>query len=351
MRKLLAPAIVALIYIFGCPPSICSQNNEEILKTLKQEVETASAVIDTKPPNEKEIDKAVEQLEIIRKKTQITPTTEFKKLEALILRTVAAGYSAKFSLPKALEYYLLELPLEKELGEKTDEGKCLSAIGFVYNQIGDRQKASDTFNIDVRGKNTVFGELKNVLSEIRSVVREENEKTGIYTGKRLENTEFTQDSFNKNLYEKYQLVHIASHFYYDAGSPLESFLLLGDGSKLELADLRKRTNTFEGTELLTLSACETARGGINSFGKEIEGLAVLAQKQGAKSVLATLWQVEDTSTRKIMSDFYENLSKLKMSKAEALRQAQLKMLLPKNASSLQKHPFYWASFTLVGDWR
>jgi CHAT domain-containing protein/tetratricopeptide (TPR) repeat protein len=210
---------------------------------------------------------------------------------------------------------------------------------------------SKAFNIDVRGKNTVFGELTNILPEVRSVVREESEKDGVYLGKRLENTEFTLDSFNKNLSEKYQIVHIASHFYYDDKSPLESFLVLGDGSKLELADLRKKSNVFEGTELLTLSACETAKGSVNSFGKEIEGLAVLAQTQGAKSILATLWRVEDTSTRKIMSEFYKNLNKMKMSKAEALRQAQLKFLLQTNASVLQKHPFYWASFTLVGDWR
>ncbi len=210
---------------------------------------------------------------------------------------------------------------------------------------------SKAFNIDVRGKNTVFGELTNILPEVRSVVREESEKDGIYLGKRLENTEFTLDSFNKNLSEKYQIVHIASHFYYDDKSPLESFLVMGDGSKLELSDLRKKSNVFEGTELLTLSACETAKGSVNSFGKEIEGLAVLAQRQGAKSILATLWQVEDASTRKIMSEFYKNLNTLKMSKAEALRQAQLKILLQKNASVLQKHPYYWASFTLVGDWR
>jgi CHAT domain-containing protein/tetratricopeptide (TPR) repeat protein len=210
---------------------------------------------------------------------------------------------------------------------------------------------SEAFNIDVRGKNTAFAELLNVLPEVRSVVRQESEKTGVYIGKRLENKAFTLENFNQNLDGKYQIVHIASHFYYDDRSPLESFLLLGDGSKLELADLRKRTNIFEGTELLTLSACETANGGVNSFGKEIEGLAVLAQRQGAKSILATLWRVEDSTTGKIMSEFYEKLSKSKLSKAEALRQAQLKILLQKNVSVLQKHPFYWASYTLVGDWR
>ena len=133
---------------------------------------------------------------------------------------------------------------------------------------------------------------------------------------------------------------------------------------------------LHGVELLTLSACETAVGGEDADGKEIEGLAVLAQRQGAKAVVATLWSVADESTALLMQEFYRlRMSDASMTKAEALRQAQLALLtgrlrggaaaargirpnqpagVPAFKTDLDRpyaHPYFLAPFLLMGNWK
>ncbi|MGC1245697.1 MAG: CHAT domain-containing protein, partial [Spirulinaceae cyanobacterium] len=78
------------------------------------------------------------------------------------------------------------------------------------------------------------------------------------------------------------------------------------------------------------------------------GLAGFALRSGALSTVATLWSVNDQSTAELMSEFYQQLTKVDVSltKAESLRQAQLKLL----KNPLYNHPYYWAPFVLVGNW-
>ena len=87
--------------------------------------------------------------------------------------------------------------------------------------------------------------------------------------------------------------------------------------------------------------------GDNAQGRELEGLGALAQKQGAKAVIATLWPVFDASTGEFMRQLYKLRSENQLSKAEAMRQAQLGFLKPE---SQYNHPFYWAPFILMGNW-
>ena len=114
--------------------------------------------------------------------------------------------------------------------------------------------------------------------------------------------------------------------------------------------------------MLTLSACDTAIGELQADGREIESFAALAQHQGVRSVLATLWAVPDLSTSIIMAKFYGQLAGGQDSlaaRAEALRSAQLLLLKgplssePVRAGRVTTHspyadPFFWASFTLLG---
>ena len=186
---------------------------------------------------------------------------------------------------------------------------------------------------------------------------------------------FNEDSLAKALARKPQILHIASHFRFRPGNETNSYLLLGNGDGLTLDQLRTQKRfRFRGVDLLTLSACETARGG-GAEGEEIESFGALAQANGAAAVMSTLWQISDSSTAQIMTGFYDGLISRNLDKADALRQAQLAMIrggwpqavavnssrsmtiVEDRASSASKdlppnsHPYYWAAFILMGNWR
>ena len=144
------------------------------------------------------------------------------------------------------------------------------------------------------------------------------------------------------------VMHLASHFRFSPGTEANSFLLLGDGQQLTLGEMRQKNLRFDQTDLLTLSACETGLGGgRDERGQEIEGFGVLAQQQGAKAVLATLWAVADQSTALLMADTYRLRQTQGLTKIEALRQAQLSL----QRQTPYAHPFYWAPFILMGNWK
>jgi CHAT domain-containing protein len=216
-----------------------------------------------------------------------------------------------------------------------------------------------------------FPALPGVPTELRAVIREGvrhnmgRQETGLLQGKVMLDEAFTLPAMRAELRKRYPLVHIASHFLFKPGNENDSFLLLGNGEHLTLAEVKRAVTLFDGVELLTLSACDTATGGAGADGKEVEGFAVMAQRQGAKAVLAGLWPVVDNSTRLLMQDFYRlRINGTHSSKAEALRQAQLSLLLgatgtrrnvrlqiEKNLPGDYAHPFFWAPFILIGNWR
>lgn len=100
---------------------------------------------------------------------------------------------------------------------------------------------------------------------------------------------------------------------------------------------------LQGTQLITLSACQTAVD-TNLNGAGIAGVAYIFERAGAKAVMATLWAVDDEATQQLMVDFYQNL-KQGMTKGEALQQTKLKLIKD------YPHPFYWSPFVLIGDAR
>ena len=146
---------------------------------------------------------------------------------------------------------------------------------------------------------------------------------------------------------------------------LEPQLQRDDGilTALEVAGLE-----LSDTELVVLSACETGLGA-EAGGEGLLGLQRAFQVSGARTVVSSLWKVDDTATRQLMERFYENLWVRKLPKGEALRQAQLWMLRgghleeadegagrgldfeESQESAPRTSPYYWAAFVLSGDWR
>ncbi len=186
--------------------------------------------------------------------------------------------------------------------------------------------------------------LKDALS-LPGVKREIDGLSKLLTGDTLMDSGFTAGAFERRFNSStYQVVHIASHGVF-GGSAAESFIMTYD--ELLTMDrlqslLGESANRKAPIELLTLSACETAEGDDRSP----LGISGAALKAHAKSAIGTLWPVEDTAAEKVMQAFYADLRGGLVTKAEALRRAQLQLLRDERYS----HPFFWAPFIVVGNW-
>ncbi len=288
---------------------------------------------------------------------------------------------------------------------RADKNKMTRPVSPVWTGAGFGTSKAQT--VEILGDRISFSPLPGVTEELSAIFKQGDSSGGILAGDTLKDTEFNK-TFNKanflaKLKQRRPVVHIASHFNFRPGDEARSFLLMGDGTAFTLADMKKETNMFQGVELLTLSACNTAANQTDANGREVDAFAELAQRLGAGAVMATLWSVADNSTPWLMRDFYAaREGKSGMNKAEALRQAQLELLngtaktkpLPfaekgavtskvkieiiangvepkrdgtrsgvvylsgKDAPLYKKdetkpfaHPYFWSPFVLIGNWR
>jgi CHAT domain-containing protein/tetratricopeptide (TPR) repeat protein len=215
-----------------------------------------------------------------------------------------------------------------------------------------------------------FRPLPNVPPELDAIVRQDSgERLGIFPGQEFLDKAFTFFTLRDNVPD-HQLLHIATHSKFVPGRANQSFLLLGTGERLAIPDIENWLN-LRNINLVVLSACETALGGPGLDGREIAGVGYYFLKGGAKTVVASLWNVDDYSTRLLMEQFYKNLAKgtpkSPVTKAEAMRDAQLMLLKgdgdespnaiqrdrridppPPTSKTSLRHPFYWAPFILMG---
>lgn len=157
--------------------------------------------------------------------------------------------------------------------------------------------------------------------------------------------------------EEYNALHVASHFEFESGRAERSRLYLGDKSRLTLADIDAQQWWFTNTSLLTLSACETGvGGGRDAYGQEIDGLGALVQRRGAQAAMVTMWKIADVETPRFMRGFYGALAQ-GQNKAQALRSTQLAYIQRDGRIDGQeidrraRHPFFWAPFVMMGNWR
>jgi CHAT domain-containing protein len=225
--------------------------------------------------------------------------------------------------------------------------------------------------------------LTEVHDELEGVVHDSNdpESHGPLTGLLRLNASFSLEELESGLQDHPQVVHLASHFILrpEQGYPymvLGATAANGSPEHLTLLDMATQPRmSLEGTELLALSACDTDTIGRAGDGHEVDGLATAAHRQKAKAIIATLWPVNDASTAQLMTAFYSRwLGDSSISKAEALRRAQLTLLysqkspvveetipaesdrgtIPVSDSSEElpsgfQHPFFWAPFIMMGN--
>jgi CHAT domain-containing protein len=145
---------------------------------------------------------------------------------------------------------------------------------------------------------------------------------------------------------------------------------MGDGNRINLKEIEEWK--LPDVSLVVLSACQTALGGELGTGLEILGFGYQLQRTGVRASIASLWEVNDGGTQTLMDTLYARLKSGNITKAEAIREAQIALITGKNQSSDSKdrssvrltpgnsgqsapissnlsHPYYWAPFILIGN--
>ncbi|MBV9211379.1 MAG: CHAT domain-containing protein, partial [Acidobacteria bacterium] len=150
---------------------------------------------------------------------------------------------------------------------------------------------------------------------------------------------------------QYRIIHFATHGFLNSVHPELSGIVLSmfdERGTPQDGFLRSHEifNLHLSSDLVVLSACQTG------LGKEVRGEGLVGLTRGfmyagAPRVVVSLWNVSDEATAELMSYFYEGMLKDKLTPAAALRKAQLQMWRQKRWQS----PYYWAAFTLQGEWR
>ena len=209
-------------------------------------------------------------------------------------------------------------------------------------------------------------ELDNIIKKVNA----SPDSRGIFSGLALINQDFSESALEQKLFtQKPNILHIATHGEFVANSPAASYLVLGDGTPYEISKIQFLED-LDNIHLVVLSACETALGGSDRNGLEVAGIAsyFLTSNAKAKSVLASLWKVNDPATSLLMTKFYSSLNTDRLTKSQSLRKVQRALIdskltlkdavdragvrlyepnkkRPQNLS----HPYYWAPFILIGN--
>ncbi len=196
----------------------------------------------------------------------------------------------------------------------------------------------------------------------------DNLSTEVPNTTKLLDGQFSKDSTVSQL-DDYSVIHLATHAAFVPGSPDDSFILFGNGDRVTLSEVQD-TWLMTNVDLVVLSACETGVGGELGNGEEILGFGYLMQNAGARATITSLWRVDDGGTQLLMNNFYNFLDGKKLSKVEALRQAQISLInanksgvgdarglgvlatnmnVPATVETRLDHPYYWAPFILIGN--
>jgi len=263
------------------------------------------------------------------KSLEYTPTDFPDYKDYFLLHKYSFSYAPSAS-------FLNTTPKQKYGGSKfllfANPFQSLSSTEYSINQpfFKTRFQYSPLPNADIEA-NKIEGHVQNI-----EIFRHEDAKKSVFFEKAPER----------------QFIHLAAHGFVDLSFDAFSGIVFAAGNDstddglllgYEISDL-----DLSKCELITLSACETGRGKTVA-GEGVLGLPRLFLGAGAKSVIMTLWQVDDKFTSELMPEFYKNLFTKKLSKDEALSNAKLQLINTKEQDIYHQHPFFWASFCLFGE--
>lgn len=244
---------------------------------------------------------------------------------------------------------LVYLPFQAFLTENPD-----GTVTFLVEkkQIAVLSKATDLDQIygppaNKNGNLVAFG---NPDGSLAGASQEVKALSDIFPGSKVYlEGQATEDKLKSVQAPAVSYLHLATHGTLNPQEPRASYLTMAKGGKLSVGDISGFSlDTAQGDlNLVTLSACQTNLAGKQGAdGSDLRSLASAFSFAGCRSMVASLWKVEDNATRDLMIAFYKNL-KAGQSKARALQGAQISLLHQEKYS----HPFYWAPFVLIGDWR
>jgi len=268
-------------------------------------------------------------------------------IKPLVDKNLLAGINHLYLVPHGILNYLpfALLPLDAEVDKHVViEKYTLSYLPAAGTLVRDTQGS---------GASRPLLALAPAASRLRFALEEARLITEIYQphARLLSGSEATESAF-KDLAESYGVLHFSTHGYFKVNNPLFSGLELEpDENNDGLLEVHEILDLSLNASLVTLSACETGMGSGYFYeipaGDEFVGLTRAFLLAGSRSVLATLWEVDDRSTGEIMAGFYSGLEQTgHAGNGQAIALARVQREL-KN-STQYRHPFYWAPFVLVG---
>ncbi|MDH4219239.1 MAG: CHAT domain-containing protein [Candidatus Aminicenantes bacterium] len=295
-------------------------------------------------PLEKNLNDSVEHLIIVP-----DGLLYYLPFEALIAESINKFSTSKFLIEKYKISYApssSSLLFLKKKKARTQPSKSILAIGNPSYELEEISKnasksSSRIYREIYENQGFDFSPLPYSKREIKEISKFfKKEHKDIFLG-----NEAREDLIKRIPLEDYQIIHFACHGLHDEIFPFRSGLVLsldGDMNEDGFLLVHEIYNLKLIADLIVLSACQTGKGKLENI-EGVLGLPRIFFYCGARSVISSLWEVNDKSTAKFMSYFYKYLS-VGNSKSQALRMAKIKML-----KSEYSHPFYWASFVLYGD--
>ena len=235
------------------------------------------------------------------------------------------------------DLFLVSDPVYSKLDDRLGQNGGANNTGFVANVLGNFRSFNSLESLPRLP--ATLEEAKSITDVVGSAATTGH--TGFAANR--------ENVLNAGIGE-YKVIHFATHGLLDEKRPELSGIALSlfdeagkqqDGGFIRLQDVYGMNLN---ADLVVLSACDTG------LGKEIKGEGLMSLNNaflqaGAKSVVSSLWRVDDTVTKILMTDFYSGITSENLTTSEALRQAQIKLRNDPRFSS----PFYWASFTAQGN--